>query len=101
MRWEEIRKHYPQQWLLVEAIKAHSEVDRRILEQLAVIGVFPDSVSAMQSYTQLHREAPERELYVFHTSREVLDVTERQWLGIRGLRCYPLESYCLCSQLEA
>lgn len=85
MRWEEIREHYPQQWLLVEAIKAHSELDRRILEQLAVIGVFPDSVSAMHSYTALHREAPERELYVFHTSREVLDVTERQWLGIRGL----------------
>jgi hypothetical protein len=86
MRWEEIRKHYPQQWLLVEAIKAHSELDRRILEQLAVIGVFPDSVSAMQSYTQLHRDAPARELYVFHTSREVLDVTEREWSGIRGLR---------------
>jgi hypothetical protein len=86
MRWEEIRKHYPQQWLLVEAITAHSELDRRILEQLAVIGVFPDSVSAMQSYMQLHREAPARELYIFHTSREVLDVAEREWLGIRGRR---------------
>lgn len=86
MQWQEIRNHYPQQWLLVEAIKAHSESNKRILEQIAVVGTFPDSVTAMKSYVQLHHEAPERELYVFHTSRETLDITERSWLGIRGLR---------------
>ena len=86
MQWQEIRKHYPQQWLLIEAIKAHSQANRRILEQLAVVDTFPDSVSAMKHYTRLHREAPERELYVFHTSRETLDITERQWLGIRAQR---------------
>lgn len=85
MVWQDIREHYPQQWLLIEAIKAHSQANKRILDQLAVVGTFPDSVSAMQGYAQLHREAPERELYVFHTSRAELDVTERQWLGIRGL----------------
>ncbi len=85
MEWQVIREHYPQQWLLLEAIKAHSQANKRILEQLAVIGMFPDSVSAMHSYAQLHREAPKRELYIFHTSRPELDVTERQWLGIRGL----------------
>ena len=82
MVWQEIRQHYPQQWLLVEAIKAHSEANKRILDQLAVVETFPDSVSAMQSYTRLHHEALQRELYVFHTSRETLDVTERRWLGI-------------------
>ncbi len=84
MKWQEIRQHYPQQWLLLEAIKAHSEANKRILEQLAVVSTFPDSVAAMKSYVQLRREAPERELYVFHTSRETLDITERRWLGIRG-----------------
>ena len=84
MNWEDIRVHYPQQWLLIEAIKAHSEFDRRILDQLAVVGAFPDSVAAINSYRQFHREAPERELYVFHTSRETLDIGERVWLGIRS-----------------
>jgi len=84
MKWQEIRKRYPQQWLLVEAIKAHSEANKRILEQLAVVNTFPDSVTAMRSYVQLRREAPERELYVFHTSRETIDITERRWLGIQG-----------------
>ena len=86
MKWHEIRTHYPQRWLLLEAIKAHSEANKRILEQLAVVGTFSDSVTALKSYQQLHHEAPERELYVFHTSRETLDVTERRWLGIRGAR---------------
>ncbi|MCL0060427.1 hypothetical protein M1N93_02405 [Dehalococcoidia bacterium] len=84
MKWQEIRIHYPQRWLLVEAIQARSEARKRILEELAVVGTFSDSVTALKSYQQLHHEAPERELYVFHTSRETLDVTERRWLGIRG-----------------
>jgi hypothetical protein len=86
MKWEEIRRHYPDQWLLVEAIKAHSESGKRILEQISVVSTFPDSVTAMRGYTELHREAPERELYVFHTDRETLDIVERRWLGIRGIQ---------------
>ena len=86
MKWEEIRKYYPERWILLEAIKAHSEQDMRIVEQLAVVGVYDDSNTAMKSYSQLHHEAPERELYVFHTSREALDITERHWQGIRALR---------------
>lgn len=86
MVWQEIRQHYPQQWLLVEAIQAHSEANHRILEHLSVVDAFSDSVSAMRRYAQLHREAPQRELYVFHTSRETLAITERQWLGVRDIR---------------
>lgn len=83
MQWQEIRKHYPQQWLLIEAIQAHSEENKRILDQVAVIESFPDSTDALKGYMALHHEFPERELFVFHTSRESLDITERRWLGIR------------------
>ena len=85
MQWQDIRRHYPDQWLLVEAIKAHSEEDRRILEDIAVLETFEDSDAAMKSYAGLHREAPQRELYVFDTDREELDVRERRWLGIRSV----------------
>jgi hypothetical protein len=76
MQWQEIRAHYPQQWLLLEAIKAHTEANKRILDQLAVVSTFSDSVAAMKSYEQLHHEAPDRELYVFHTSRDALDIRD-------------------------
>jgi hypothetical protein len=82
MEWSEIRQYYPEQWLLLEALKAHSQGQQRVLEQLAVLGAFADSVTAWKSYQQIHREAPARELYIFHTSREKLDVHERPWVGI-------------------
>ncbi len=85
MQWRDIRNHYPDRWLLVEAIKAHSENDKRILEDLAVVDTFDDSDQAMKGYAVLHREAPQRELYVFDTDREELDVSERRWLGIRSV----------------
>ena len=85
MRWPDIRQHYPSQWLLVEAIKAHSEAGKRILEELAVVNTFPDSVAAMRGYQELHYEEPQRELLVLHTDRQELDVAERRWLGIRTL----------------
>lgn len=85
MQWQEIRKHYPHQWLLIEAIKAHSVNDKRFLDEISVIGTYSDSVEAVNSYMRLHKQAPERELYVFHTDRQELGITERRWLGIRGI----------------
>ncbi len=85
MKWQEIRRHYPHQWLMVEAIKARSEAGKRILDDLTIVNAFPDSRAAMKGYIQLHQQSPERELYVLHTDRKELDITERRWLGIRGI----------------
>lgn len=86
MKWDRIRLQFPQKWLLVEAVKAHSDSGKRIVDDLAVVDDFADSVTAMQHYTKLHRQTPDRELYVVHTSREVLDISEREWYGIRMSR---------------
>jgi len=83
MKWSEIREHYPDQWLLIEAIEARSESGQRILDDIAVLGTFPDSAVAMKQYTRLHHDEPQRELYVCHTEREDLEIRERRWLGIR------------------
>jgi hypothetical protein len=83
MQWSEIRTRYPAQWLVVEALDARSEGEKRILNQLAVLDSFNDSIEAFRKYQELHRQSPGREFYVFHTSREKLDVTERRWLGVR------------------
>lgn len=84
MKWENIRANYPKQWVLIEAIKAHSKNNKRILDDIAVINVFSHSKPAMHSYLNLHHENPERELFVVHTDKETLDITVHKWLGIRG-----------------
>ena len=84
MNWTEIRKTYPDQWLLIEALEAHTTTDnRRVLDRLAVIETCPDGSMAMQRYRHLHQTYPQREFYFVHTSREELDIRERQWHGIR------------------
>ena len=84
MNWENIRDNYPNQWVLVEAIEAHTESGKRILDQLAVVNTFPDSLIAMRSYKELHKKSPNRELYVLHTDPKVLNILERKWIGVRG-----------------
>ena len=83
MTWQEIRVHYPHQWLVVEALEARSEQGRRELDDLAVVDALSDGEAAFRAYLKLHRSAPERELYVLHTDREEPDITERTWLGLR------------------
>lgn len=49
MRWPDVQMAYPDQWLVIEALEAHTEGNRRILDQITVVEACPDSVTAMQS----------------------------------------------------
>ncbi|MGB9669498.1 MAG: hypothetical protein ACPL3P_05125 [Anaerolineales bacterium] len=83
MKWDEVRKVYPDQWLIIEAIKAHSEAGHRLLDKIAVLETCEDGMSALKRYRELRQTYPDHEYYYVHTSREELDIYERQWLGIR------------------
>ena len=88
MDWAEIRMTYPDQWLVIEALEAHTASDNlRRLDRLAVIETCQNGDAAMRKYRQLHLEHPERELYFVHTSRVELDIRERHWVGIRRNKC--------------
>jgi hypothetical protein len=84
MQWNEIRQAYPDQWLIIEALQAHTTGDsRRCLDKIAVIERCPDGSVAMQSYRRIHQLYPDREFYFVHTRREELDIRARLWSGIR------------------
>jgi hypothetical protein len=85
MVWEEIKNIYPNQWLIIEALEAHTEENRRIIEKITVVDTFKnDNNGALLQYVQLHRKHRERELYVVHTSRPELDIIEQRWIGVRA-----------------
>ena len=85
MTWEEVKKVYPNQWVIIEAIDAHTEGDKRIINQITVVDQFDDDNNkALLRYLQLHRKHRERELYVVHTSRSELDIIEQNMIGVRA-----------------
>ncbi len=84
MTWQEGCQLYPVQWLVIEALEAHTTPDnQRQLDRIAVVETCPDGQAAMQNYRRLHQQFPLRELYFIHTSREKLNIQERRWAGIR------------------
>jgi len=58
MQWHEIREHYPHQWVLIEALEAHSAEGQRILDDIAVVQHFPDWPAAWEGYKGLRRKDP-------------------------------------------
>ena len=82
MQWPDVRKAYPDKWLIIEAIEAHSAENRRLLDRIAVVETCRDGADAMQCYRRLHQQYPEREFYFVHTSREELDIRETHWVGL-------------------
>jgi hypothetical protein len=53
MTWTDIRRHYPHQWLLIEALLAHSKSGKRQLDEMAVVDAFTDGETALRSYLRL------------------------------------------------
>lgn len=85
MLWVEVKRAHPNQWVIIEAIEAHTEGDKRIINQMTVVDNFQDDNNkALLHYLQLHRKHRERELYVVHTSRPELDIIEQKWIGVRA-----------------
>ncbi|MEX2460042.1 MAG: hypothetical protein WD469_01855 [Paenibacillaceae bacterium] len=40
MRWEEVRDRFPDEWVVLEATKAHSDEGQRYIEEVVVIDRF-------------------------------------------------------------
>lgn len=84
MKWEDVRQAFPEQWVLIEAVRAYTnETSKRILEEVTPLNKFSNSPDAMKAYQELHRENPTRELYVLHTNRKNPDIIEKKWVGVR------------------
>jgi hypothetical protein len=84
MNWLSVREAYPDQWLIIEALSAHTTPDHtRVIERMKVIEQCVDGAAAFSRYRALHQQAPDREFYFVHTSRIELSIQEMQWLGVR------------------
>lgn len=81
MTWEQIRQQYPAQWVLMEALKVHTENGRRIFEQLSVLNTCTANADVFPRYKELKRQFPQKEIIFYHASRPVMDVAVRYRVG--------------------
>lgn len=83
MKWKEITQYHPNRLVLVEALQASSKNRVRTIEEMAVIQEYEDPKEAWEGYKLFHKKDPQRELYIFHTSRENVEVIEEFFSAVR------------------
>ncbi|MCI6190375.1 MAG: hypothetical protein MSA89_14315 [Clostridium sp.] len=72
MLWKDVRKSYPNKWVVFESLKQHEENNNLIVEDVAIIEVFDDINDAFKCYRMLHRNDKNRELGFGNTKEEIL-----------------------------
>lgn len=82
MRWSEVCSRYPSRFVLVEALKAMSSNRMRTIEEMTVVEEYDNPLQAWEGYKRHHKENPEREFYVFHTSKQEIKVIEEYFTGV-------------------
>lgn len=80
MKWDKVREVYPNKWVVLEAVEAHSVDGYRILDNVEVQDVCTDAMEAFCKHAALQKQWPRREFYFFHTLREALDIHEKKQL---------------------
>ncbi|MFN0224249.1 hypothetical protein [Paenibacillus sp. KR2-11] len=83
MKWSEICNRYPCRYVLVETLKAVSHHRQRTIEEMTVVAEYDNPMSAWDGYKSHHKQSPEGEFYVFHTSKPELEAIEESFRGIR------------------
>jgi len=65
MNWDDIKIEYPDQWLIIEALEAHTQVNIRVLDNIKVVDTFQNNNEALMSYVKLHRKRRETFINIF------------------------------------
>ncbi|HHY74356.1 MAG TPA: hypothetical protein GX497_14255 [Bacillus bacterium] len=86
MNWHDVQEKYPDQWVVVEALKAFSDEKKRTIETVSVIENTSDQDYAWKVYKELSLQNRNRELYMVHTSNPSIIVLEQNFYGVRARR---------------
>ena len=79
MKWEEVKKIYPNQFVKIEVLKSHSENDKEYIDDVAVIGVV-DEENATKELLE-----SKNNVLVYHTSNDKIELKIRNRIGLRRI----------------
>lgn len=77
MKWDEVRKIYPNQFVKLQILESHIERDKQYIDDVAVIGVVEDK-DATRELLKCSGN-----ILVYHTINENITLTIRKRIGLR------------------
>ena len=81
MKWEEVRKLYPDQYVKLNILDFYLEDDRKIVTDVALINVIEDSKLATKELLKSKGNT-----IVYHTGSDKIVIELRTPTGLRGMR---------------
>ena len=79
MKWNEVRKLYPERFVKIQILESHIENNVRYIDDVAVIQAFEDEKEATRELVR-----SKDEILVYHTGKEKIEVPIKQIFGFRG-----------------
>jgi predicted MarR family transcription regulator len=81
MKWEDVRKLYPDQYVKLNILDFYLEDDRKIVTDVALINVIEDSKLATKELLKSKGNT-----IVYHTGSDKIVIEVRTPTGLRGMR---------------
>ena len=81
MKWEEVRKLYPDQYVKLNILAFYVEDDKKIVTDVALIDVIENSEFATRELLKSKSNT-----FVYHTGSEKIVIEMRSPTGFRGMR---------------
>ena len=81
MKWEEVRRLYPDQYVKLNILDFYLEDDKKIVTDVALINIIEDSKLATKELLKSKGST-----IVYHTGSEKIVIEMRTPTGLRGIR---------------
>ncbi|MGE4274252.1 MAG: hypothetical protein AB7E31_15535 [Desulfitobacterium sp.] len=79
MKWNEVRRLYPERFVKIHILDSHIEDNVRFIDDMAVIQAFEDEKEATRELVRAKDD-----ILVYHTGNEKIEVPIKQIFGFRG-----------------
>ena len=83
MTWQEIRKQYPDKFIIMEGLDYHYTDNKKYYDNISILEICDKGETAWKTYQKIHSEYPSKEIYFQHTKHDKIEIFERKWLGVR------------------
>ena len=80
MKWEEVRRIYPDRFVKLQVLQDHIENDIRYICDMAVICAFDNNKEATRELVRAKND-----IVVYHTGNEKIEIQIKRIFGFRGV----------------